>query len=101
MARLQSIKLLILDDIGLKTYILEESRGLLEIAESRYNKTSIRLYFQIKLSISKWYKLFPDPTITDAIMDRIIYNNPGTEFEEVDAGGHGKKDNEDRWIGLY
>src|SRR5690554_3993975 len=38
--KLQNIKLLILDDIGLKSYSLEESRDILEIAESRYNKAS-------------------------------------------------------------
>ncbi|NLO41412.1 MAG: ATP-binding protein [Bacteroidales bacterium] len=34
--QLQGIKLLVLDDIGLKSYSLEESRDILEIAESRY-----------------------------------------------------------------
>jgi len=71
--QLQSIKLLILDDIGLKSYTLEESRDILEIAESRYNKTSTVLVGQ--LAHSKWYELFPDPTIADAIMDRIIHNS--------------------------
>jgi DNA replication protein DnaC len=73
MAQLQNIKLLILDDIGLKSYTLEESRDILEIAEGRYNKGSIILSGQI--SHTKWYELFPDPTIADAIMDRIIHNS--------------------------
>jgi DNA replication protein DnaC len=70
---LQNIRLLILDDIGLKSYTLEESRDILEIAESRYNKGSTILAGQI--SHSQWYELFPDPTIADAIMDRIIHNS--------------------------
>lgn len=73
MSGLQSIKLLILDDIGLKSYTLEESRDILEIAESRYNRVSTVLGGQV--SHSKWYDLFPDPTIADAIMDRIIHNS--------------------------
>lgn len=73
MTQLQNIKLLILDDIGLKSYTLEESRDILEIAESRYNKASTILAGQI--AYSKWYDLFPDPTIADAIMDRIIHNS--------------------------
>lgn len=73
MKNLQNIKLLILDDIGLKSYTLEESRDILEIAESRYNRTSTVLSGQI--SHTKWYELFPDPTIADAIMDRIIHNS--------------------------
>jgi hypothetical protein len=45
----------------------------LEIAESRYNKGSTILAGQI--AHSQWYELFPDPTIADAIMDRIIHNS--------------------------
>jgi DNA replication protein DnaC len=73
MTGLQNIKLLILDDIGLKSYSLEESRDILEIAENRYNKVSTILAGQI--AHTKWYDLFPDPTIADAIMDRIIHNS--------------------------
>lgn len=72
MSQLQNIKLLILDDIGLKSYTLEESRDVLEIAESRYNKASTILCGQI--AHSHWYDLFPDPTVADGIMDRIIHN---------------------------
>ena len=73
MAQLYNIKLLILDDIGLKSYNLEESRDILEIAESRYNKCSTVLSGQI--AHTEWYDLFPDPTIADAIMDRVIHNS--------------------------
>lgn len=73
MSGLRNIKLLILDDIGLKSYSLEESRDILEIAENRYNKVSTILAGQI--AHTKWYELFPDPTIADAIMDRIIHNS--------------------------
>jgi len=69
---LQKIKILILDDIGLKTYTVEESRDILEIAEARYNRSSTILSAQMEHS--KWYELFADPTIADAIMDRIIHN---------------------------
>src|SRR5665647_1238311 len=72
MKQLQTIKLLLLDDIGLKAYTLEESRDILEIVESRYNKVSTVLSGQI--AHTKWYELFPDPTIADAIMDRVIHN---------------------------
>lgn len=71
--QLQKVKLLIMDDIGLKSYTLEESRDLLEIVESRYNKASSILSGQVPHL--KWYDLFPDPTIADAIMDRVIHNS--------------------------
>ena len=54
MAGLQKIKLLILDYIGLKSYNLEESRDILEIAESRYNKGSTVLVGQV--SHNQWYE---------------------------------------------
>ena len=73
MTSLQSIKLLVLDDLGLKSHSLEESRDVLEIAEGRYNRTSTILAGQV--DHTKWYELFPDPTIADAIMDRIIHNS--------------------------
>jgi DNA replication protein DnaC len=73
MKQIQSARLLILDDIGLKSYTLEESRDILEIAESRYDRGSMILAGQI--AHSQWYELFPDPTIADAIMDRIIHNS--------------------------
>ncbi len=72
MTSLQKVKLLILDDIGLKSYNTEEGRDILEITESRYNRASTILSAQIEHS--KWYDLFADPTIADAIMDRIIHN---------------------------
>lgn len=73
MSGLQTVKLLILDDLGLKSYTLEESRDILEIAESRYNKASMVLSGQI--AHTKWYELFPDPTIANAITDRTIHNS--------------------------
>lgn len=73
MNQLQKVRLLILDDIGLKSYTLEESRDLLEVVESRYNRASTILSGQV--SHTKWYDLFSDPTIADAVMDRIIHNS--------------------------
>jgi len=71
-SQLKKVKLLILDDLGLKAYSLEESRDILEIAECRYNKSSTILAGQIPYV--QWYELFSDPTIADAIMDRVIHN---------------------------
>jgi len=72
MDKLKKVRLLILDDIGLKSYTLEESRDILEIAESRYNRSSTILSGQIPHI--HWHDLFPDPATADAIMDRIIHN---------------------------
>lgn len=73
MNQLQNIKLLMLDDIGLKAYSLEESRDILEVLEGRCNTGSTILSGQIPHA--KWYELFPDPTVADAIMDRIAHSS--------------------------
>lgn len=65
-------RLLILDDIGLKPYTLEESRDIYEIMESRCNKTSTILSGQVPHL--QWYDLFAEPTVADGIMDRVIHN---------------------------
>ncbi len=72
MNQLQNVKLLVLDDIGLKSYTLEESRDIYEIAERRYNRASTILSSQLEHKY--WYDLFPDPTVADGILDRFIHN---------------------------
>lgn len=73
MESLKKVYLLIVDDIGLKTYSHEEARDLLEIAELRYNRASTVLVGQIPHE--QWYELIDDPTIADAFMDRIVHNS--------------------------
>lgn len=73
MSQLRKIDLLILDDLGLKIYTLEESRDILEIIESRYNKASTILSGQV--AHTAWYELFVDPTHSDAFMDRVTYSS--------------------------
>lgn len=73
MNRIKKYQLLIIDDLGLQSYSLVESRDFLEIVEALYNKGSLILSSQ--LPREKWYDLFPDPTIADAIMDRVSYNS--------------------------
>ena len=73
MNQLQNIKLLILDDIGLKSYSLEESRDIFEVLESRCNTGPTILSGQIPYT--QWFELFPDPTVADAIMDRVSHNS--------------------------
>ena len=72
MEALRKVRLLILDDVGLTSYTLEESRDILEIAEGRYNRSSTLLAGQ--MPHTHWYDLFPDPALADAIMDRLIHN---------------------------
>jgi len=70
--RLASVPLLILDDWGLKSFSLDDTHEIMELTELRYGKASTIIAGQ--LPSDKWYDLFPDPTLADAIMDRIVHN---------------------------
>ena len=72
MRRLAKVDLLLLDDRGLQGFSAEGRRDLLEIAEQRYGRKSIALASQIP--VERWSKLIGEPTIADAILDRIVHN---------------------------
>ncbi|GHT88645.1 hypothetical protein FACS1894137_17090 [Spirochaetia bacterium] len=69
---LASVPLLILDDWGLRTFALEETQELLELLEQRYDRSSTLICGQ--LPPAAWHDLFPNPTLADAILDRVIHN---------------------------
>ena len=48
------------------------SSDLLEIVEDRYNAGSLIITSQ--LPVDRWYELVGNPTLADAILDRIIHN---------------------------
>lgn len=64
--------LLILDDWGIAPLTLEQSRDLLEIFEDRYDRRSTLVTSQ--LPVQDWHKLLPDPTLADAVLDRLVHN---------------------------
>jgi len=70
--RLAKIPLLILDDWGMKPFSLDECHEVMELAELRYDRTSTLISSQ--LPPSSWHELFPDPTLADAILDRLVHN---------------------------
>lgn len=71
-SRLERNALLILDDFGLQPLKSDTRLALLQILEDRYKKKSRIIASQ--LPIDKWYEYIGDPTLADAIMDRLIYN---------------------------
>jgi len=70
--RIQKFKLLILDDLGLMALSTEQTQELLEVIESRNTTGSIIVTSQ--LPVGEWYAYFKNPTLADAIMDRLIHN---------------------------
>lgn len=65
-------KLLIIDDWGLQPLTASQRTDLLEIMEDRHNNSSTIITSQIPTS--KWHETIGEPTLADAILDRIIHN---------------------------
>ena len=72
MRALGGVKLLILDDWGLKPLGPEQRHDLLEIVEDRYGRGATLLTSQVP--VDRWHDLIGDPTLADAILDRIVHN---------------------------
>ena len=68
--QLERVSLLILDDFGLAPMDQNTRLALLQILEDRYAKKSIIIASQ--LPIGKWHEYLAEPTLADAIMDRLL-----------------------------
>lgn len=65
-------ELLILDDWGLAPLAAVERRDLLEILEDRHGRAATIVTSQ--LPVDAWHDVIGDPTLTDAILDRLVHN---------------------------
>ncbi len=65
------IRLFILDDWGPEPLNADQRRDLLEIVEDRYDAGSILITSQLPLE--NWHDIIGDPTIADAILDRVVH----------------------------
>jgi DNA replication protein DnaC len=72
LARIQRMRLLIIDDWGINPFTDGERRDILEIMEDRYGARSTIITSQ--LPTDTWHDIIGDPTLADAICDRIIHN---------------------------
>jgi len=72
MNKLAKANVLVIDDLGLAPLGDTERRDLLEIIEDRHGNASTIITSQ--LPIDNWHEQIGDPTIADAILDRLIHN---------------------------
>ncbi len=72
MRKIERSALLILDDLFLVPLDQKERALLLEIIEDRHGRKSIIISSQ--LPVASWYEAIGDPTIADAILDRIVHS---------------------------
>ena len=72
MKSLLKADLLVLDDFGLASLKTEQQRDLLEIIEDRYDRRSTLVTSQ--MPVKHWHDILADPTLADAILDRLVHN---------------------------
>jgi DNA replication protein DnaC len=72
MRALGKTDLLLLDDWGLSTLSGGEARELLEVIDERCVRHSTLIASQ--LPIDAWHSAIPDPSIADALLDRIVHS---------------------------
>ncbi len=77
--KLSKMDLLIIDDWGLSTLSDQEARDFLEIFEDRHNVHSTIITSQ--LPVDNWHETIKNPTLADAILDRIIHNSYKIKLE--------------------
>jgi DNA replication protein DnaC len=71
--KIEKASLIILDDFGLEKLDTVSRLILLEILEDRHGIASTIITSQ--LPVSSWHEVIGDPTIADAICDRIVNNS--------------------------
>lgn len=70
--KLARVQLLVLDDWGTHGLTDQQRLDLLELFEERYQRRSTIITAQ--LPVSGWHDMIGEPTIADAILDRIVHN---------------------------
>jgi DNA replication protein DnaC len=71
--KLAKTELLILDDFGLAAMDNQQQLDLLEIIEDRHTAKATIIVSQ--LPVDKWFDIFPEETIADSILDRIVHSS--------------------------
>ena len=76
--KIERCQLLILDDLFLVQLDAKERPILLDIIEDRHERKSIIITSQYPSS--SWYDMVGDPTVADAILDRIVHSAHSIEL---------------------
>jgi len=72
LAKLAKTAVLVIDDLGMAQMTESERSDLLEVIEDRHGSASTVITSQ--LPVEHWHEVIGDPTIADAILDRLVHN---------------------------
>lgn len=84
LAKLARTDVLVLDDWGLGSLKEAQRHDLLEVLEDRYGRASSVVTSQ--LPVAKWHDWIGDPTLADAILDRLV-----NKAYKVDLKGNSRR----------
>ena len=73
LAQLARLDLLILDDFAIAPIAAHESNDLLELLDDRVDTRSTLITSQ--LPVAAWHAWLDEPTLADAILDRIVHGS--------------------------
>ncbi|MGH9919292.1 MAG: ATP-binding protein, partial [Nitrososphaerales archaeon] len=71
LGKLARTDLLAIDDWGLANLTVTEARDLLDVIDDRCGLHSTLVASQ--LPIDRWHAVMPDPTVADAVLDRLVH----------------------------
>lgn len=72
MKKLARTDVIVLDDWGLTKITAPQRRDLLEVLDDRHDRRSTLITSQ--LPVEHWHKIIGNPTLADAILDRLVHN---------------------------
>ena len=70
--KLARAPLLIIDDLGIASVVGKQYRDLLEILDDRQGQGATLITSQFP--VEQWHQVIADPTVADAILDRLVHN---------------------------
>jgi DNA replication protein DnaC len=86
MANLARVDVLILDDLLLRPHSDDQAADLLEVVEDRRGRSVIATS---QLPINHWHEGLGDPTIADAILDRLLERS-----HRIELAGNSRRRND-------
>lgn len=81
--RLSKVDLLVVDDFLRDPLSAPHSREFLDLIDDRYRSGSC--LFVSQLAVADWHRHIADPTIADAILDRIVHDSLRVELSGIDS----------------
>jgi DNA replication protein DnaC len=76
--RLARVALLVVDDLGISSVSGKLYRQFLEILDDRHGHAATLITSQFP--VAQWHEVIADPTVADAILDRLVHNAYRLEF---------------------